>query len=144
MDNLRRFMQIAYGCFLFYIIFSVCLMLTTLFIPWGLSDGLLPWWFSIGNIAVLVGTIITLVKRKEATSTIYESHCSWILRTVVIVLVGGAIINTAIMALLPTELINMLYMPVQDIIFLWILYRFIKGVKRFLKEQPIENPKALI
>jgi uncharacterized membrane protein len=91
-------------------------------------------------VAPLIGLIIAVIKRKDAAGTLYESHCTWLIRTFVIGF--GAGLFAAILMVIPV--INVIGIVLMATTCLWVLYRIIKGGLRLIDGRPVENPQALI
>ena len=84
------------------------------------------------GITVFIGVIIAYVKRGELAGTAYESHMTSAIRTFWISLIVGVV--GVILAFVFVGFI------VLGLLFLWQLFRTIRGLIRAIDGQPIANP----
>jgi len=90
----------------------------------------------INGLTAVAGVIIAHIKVNEVTDTFLQSHYRWLIRTFWIGLIAGVI-----SAVLTIIFIGFLLMAV---VFLWYIYRLVKGFLRFNDNKPIEDPGAWI
>lgn len=117
-DKLKLMMQIAYGCLAL--------------------GAILPNIMSTGGILSLVGVIIAFIKKPEAIGTIYESHCTWIIRTFVVAF------SAMVIAIVLVGVLGALTRLLIFAVTLWALYRLIKGGMRLMEGKPVENPEKWV
>lgn len=89
-------------------------------------------------LVVLAGAGIVFSKRKDMIGTIYESHATWLTRTVVIA-AGFIVVGAGLL---------MIGIGLGDLVLLlgsfYYMYRTVKGFFTFSKAKPIDNPVGLI
>jgi uncharacterized membrane protein len=90
-------------------------------------------YFSIA-ITMLVGVIIAYVKRDELVGTPFASHMTSAIRTFWASLVASVI---GILIVLAKFWIGILILIA---LWIWLLYRVIRGIVRAIDRQPIEDP----
>jgi uncharacterized membrane protein len=90
----------------------------------------------INGLTAVAGVIIAHIKVNETTDHFVESHYRWLIRTFWLGLVG-AIIG----GILTVIFIGFLILVA---VFLWYIYRLVKGFLRFNDGEPIDDPKAWI
>jgi uncharacterized membrane protein len=99
-------------------------------IVWGLY---VASFFTCGLTAI-IGVVIAYVKRGELAGTPFDSHMTYAIRTFWIsligYLIGGALLIVGIGLLILLA------------VFVWQIYRTIRGIIRALDSQPIDNPEG--
>ncbi|MGC2856200.1 DUF4870 family protein [Novispirillum sp. DQ9] len=88
------------------------------------------------GITSLVAVIICHLKREEATATIYESHYTWLIRTFWWSLLGFVV--AAVTMWIGVGLL------VYGVVWVWVLYRVIKGFLAFNDRRPIPDAQAWV
>jgi uncharacterized membrane protein len=86
--------------------------------------------------AIFVGLIFAYLKREEIAGTYVASHFEWLIRTfwiTLIVGIAGVILSLVLVGIL-----------VLGVVWLWFVYRIVKGFILFNDSQPIPDPKAWI
>jgi uncharacterized membrane protein len=83
-------------------------------------------------ITLIVGVVIAYVKRDELAGTPFESHMTSAIRTFWISLIGSIISGVLMLVLIGFAL--------AAVLFVWQLYRIIRGMIRAVDGSPIENP----
>ena len=83
-------------------------------------------------ITAIVGVVIAYVKRDEMTGTPFESHMTSAIRTFWISLIGYII-----SAVLTIVLVGFV---LAVIVFIWQLFRTLRGMTRAIDGRPIEDP----
>lgn len=99
-------------------------------IVWGLYVASLV----TGGLTAIIGVIIAYVKRSELTGTPFESHMTYAIRTFWISLIGYLIGSVL--------LIVGIGVLILIAVFIWQIYRTVRGVIRALDSQPIDNPEG--
>lgn len=89
--------------------------------------------------AILAGLVAVLAKRDETRGTPYEGHMTWLLRTVVGLVIGVLVIVVLVFGL---HLFSALWLGI--LLGPWYIYRVVRGGLLFINGQPIPNPEALI
>lgn len=97
-------------------------------IVWGLYIAS----YFTGGITLIVGVVIAYVKRDELAGTPFESHMTSAIRTFWI-----SVIGYLLSAVLMLVLIGFL---LAAVVFLWQLFRIIRGMVRALDGRPIDDP----
>ena len=93
--------------------------------------------FGVGlvvGISAIAGIIIAHLKSGDVDSEFLKSHYRWLIRSFWYGLLG-AIVGYLTIPLI----IGMIILPV---VWLWYLYRLVKGFLRFSDDKPIEDPAA--
>ena len=83
-------------------------------------------------VTLIVGVVIAYVKRDELAGTPFESHMTSAIRTFWISLIGSIICGILMLVLIGFAL--------AAVLFVWQLFRIIRGMIRALDGRPIENP----
>lgn len=86
------------------------------------------------GITSLIGVIICHIKRDEAAATIYESHYTWLIRTFWWSLLGFLIAAV-------TSFIGIGY-AIWLAVWVWVLYRIVKGFMAFNERRPLPDAQA--
>ncbi|HEX7685731.1 MAG TPA: hypothetical protein VF446_19705 [Trinickia sp.] len=86
-----------------------------------------------GGVSILVGVIIAYLKRDDAAGTPYEQHLQWLIRTFWLGLAGYVIGGMLVFLLIG--------IPVLTAVFIWMLYRIVKGWLYLYDDKPLE-PQA--
>jgi uncharacterized membrane protein len=85
-------------------------------------------------ITTIIGVIIAYVKRGDAVGTPYESHMTYAIRTFWISLIVGLI--GLVLAIVGIGFVILI------LLFVWQLYRVIRGMILALDGRPIDNPTS--
>lgn len=88
------------------------------------------------GITSLVAVIICHLKRDEAAATPYASHYTWLIRTFWWSLLGFVI--AAVTSFVGIGLL------IWAVVWVWVLYRVIKGFLAFNDRRPIPDPQVWI
>ncbi|MCP4329373.1 MAG: hypothetical protein GY791_13155 [Alphaproteobacteria bacterium] len=88
----------------------------------------------INGLTAVAGVIIAHIKVNEVTDEFLQSHYRWLIRTFWLGLIAGIIAGV-----LTVIFIGFLLLLV---VFLWYIYRLVKGFLRFNDGKPIEDPGA--
>ncbi|UYO54589.1 hypothetical protein [Rhodopseudomonas palustris] len=106
-------------------------------VAYGLNAGamalsLIPAGGTVSFVIWIAAFIIVLVKRSEAAGTIFESHCSNLLSVSIISIVAEFVILISAVAMIAVVglFAPILAMIAQLILFVWQLYRIVKGMLR--------------
>ena len=83
-------------------------------------------------ITLVVGVVIAYVKRDELAGTPFESHMTSAIRTFWISLIGYIISGVLMLVLIGFLLVA--------VVFVWQLFRIIRGMIRAIDGRPIEDP----
>lgn len=86
------------------------------------------------GLTALIAVIICHVKRSEAVATIYESHFTWLIRTFWWSLLG--MIIAAILSIVGIGVV------ISVVVWVWVIYRLVKGFLSFNDRRPIAEPQA--
>jgi uncharacterized membrane protein len=97
-------------------------------VVWGLYAAA----FFTAGLASVIGVIIAYVKRDELAGTPYESHMTSAIRTFWISLIVGIVGFVLAFVLIG--------IPVLILLFVWQLFRTIRGLIRAIDGQPIADP----
>lgn len=89
------------------------------------------------GITALVAVIICHIKRAEAVGTLYEGHFTWLIRTFWWGLLGGVI------GAITTPLLG-LGVLISLVVWVWFIYRIVKGFLSFNDRRPIADPQAWV
>lgn len=90
----------------------------------------------INGLTAIAGVIISHIKVGEVTDPMLQSHYRWLIRTFWWGLVGG------IVGMVLTWIFIGFLILVA--VFIWYVFRLVKGFLRFNDGQPIEDPTAWI
>jgi uncharacterized membrane protein len=101
-------------------------------IVWGLY---IASYFS-AFITLIVGVVIAYMKRDELAGTPFESHMTSAIRTFWISLIGSIISGVLMFVLIGFALAALL--------FVWQLFRIIRGMVRAVDGRPIDNPAGWV
>ncbi len=99
-------------------------------IVWGLYVAS----FFTGGLTAIIGVIISYLKRSELAGTPFESHMTYAIRTFWISLIGYLIGSVLLFVLVGVV--------VLIAVFIWQIYRTIRGIIRALDSQPIDSPEG--
>ena len=97
-------------------------------IVWGLYIAS----YFTGGITLIVGVVIAYVKRDELAGTPFESHMTSAIRTFWISVIGYLLSAVLMLVLIGFVL--------AAVVFLWQLFRIIRGMVRALDGRPIDDP----
>jgi uncharacterized membrane protein len=97
-------------------------------IVWGLT---ITGYFT-GGVTTIVGVIIAYLKRDELAGTPFESHMTSAIRTFWISLIGFLIGWVLVLAIIGFAIIA--------VVFVWHLFRTVRGLIRAIDDRPIEKP----
>lgn len=86
------------------------------------------------GITSLIAVIICHLKRDDAAGTLYESHYTWLIRTFWWSLLGFVIAAV-------TSFVGIGYV-IWLVVWVWVLYRLIKGFLAFNERRPMPEPQA--
>jgi uncharacterized membrane protein len=87
-----------------------------------------------GGFTALIAIIINYVKRSDALNTPYEAHFDWQIRSFWYGL-AGYLISAALFFVL-------IGFPLMGAVWVWMLYRIIKGWLYLFDNKPLRSPRA--
>ncbi len=89
------------------------------------------------GLTAVIAVIICHIKRAEAVATIYESHYTWLIRTFWWSLLGG------IIGAITTPLLG-IGVVISFVVWVWFMYRIVKGFLSFNERRPMADPQAWV
>jgi len=88
----------------------------------------------IVGVAIIVAIIFAYVKRDSVAGSFVESHLEWLIRTFWITFIAGIIGGILCIILIGFVILF--------VVWLWFIYRVVKGFVIFIDGRPIDDPQA--
>jgi len=83
----------------------------------------------IAGVTALIGVIVNYLKRDEMAGSLYESHCTWQIRTF-----WGTVIGAVVGGMTFWFLLGYL---VWGVTYVWFIYRVVRGFLNFNDGRPV-------